>query len=150
MSGQPPQASRASRRRRRRRRGKGAKFDAIPVAEVSGILALAKEGHGFLRDPKRDCQIQETDPYVHRELIARHGFTPDEIKQAYAKPGAIADQPRPAASSGEAQAGVGSNAEAPASKASHVRRYDGVDHPVDVKPAPERLDIPGGIRSDRN
>jgi len=35
---------------------------------------MAKEGHGFLRDPKRDCQIQPTDPFVHRELIQRFGL----------------------------------------------------------------------------
>jgi transcription termination factor Rho len=74
MNGQSGQASRTSRRRRRRRRGRGAKFDSTPVQPISGILAQAKEGHGFLRNPKRDCQIQAVDPYVHRELIVRNGL----------------------------------------------------------------------------
>jgi len=85
MSGQQqggPQ--RTSRRRRRRRRGRGGggggsggggggggggKLDTTPVKEVSGILAIAREGHGFLRNPKRDCQILDTDPYVHQRLV---------------------------------------------------------------------------------
>ena len=76
MNGQPPGPRTSRRRRRRRRRGGGgpAQFDATPVAPASGILAIAKEGHGFLRNPKRDCQIQAVDPYVHRELILRHGL----------------------------------------------------------------------------
>ena len=74
MNGQPPQASRTSRRRRRRRRGKGAKFDSTPVSPVSGIFALTKEGHGFLRNPKKDCQVQTNDVYVHRELVSRSGL----------------------------------------------------------------------------
>ncbi|MGH7162775.1 MAG: transcription termination factor Rho, partial [Planctomycetota bacterium] len=41
---------------------------------ASGVLAIAREGHGFLRDPQRDCQIQPQDPYVHRELVFRHGL----------------------------------------------------------------------------
>ncbi|MCZ6788006.1 MAG: transcription termination factor Rho [Planctomycetota bacterium] len=70
------QASRTPRRRRRRRRGGGggARLDSTPVEPCSGILAVAKEGHGFLRNPKRDCQVQAADPYVHRELISRHGM----------------------------------------------------------------------------
>ncbi|MFQ5845012.1 MAG: transcription termination factor Rho [Planctomycetota bacterium] len=65
-----PSASR--RRRRRRRRGGAAKIDTTPVAPVAGILALAREGHGFLRDPKKDCQIQAADVYVHRSLVQSH------------------------------------------------------------------------------
>jgi transcription termination factor Rho len=65
-----------SRRRRRRRRGGGGgpKYDPTPVAPAAGILAIAKEGHGFLRDPKRDCQIQATDPFVPREIVHRFGL----------------------------------------------------------------------------
>jgi transcription termination factor Rho len=74
MSGQPSQASRTSRRRRRRRRGRGVKYDTTPIEPVSGILAVAKEGHGFLRNPKRDCQVLPNDPYVHRELIVKSGL----------------------------------------------------------------------------
>jgi transcription termination factor Rho len=45
---------------------------------VCGILALAKEGHGFLRDPKRDCQIQQPDPVLHASLVARLGLRPGQ------------------------------------------------------------------------
>ncbi len=50
---------------------------------MSGILAVAREGHGFLRDPKRDCQIQETDPYVHRELIVKNGLRQGQFIEAH-------------------------------------------------------------------
>ena len=91
MSGQQGGQPRTSRRRRRRRRGRGGggggggqggggggggggKLDTTPVKPVSGILAIAREGHGFLRNPKRDCQIQDTDPFVHQRLIQEHGL----------------------------------------------------------------------------
>ncbi|MEM8885810.1 MAG: transcription termination factor Rho [Planctomycetota bacterium] len=74
MSGQPTGQSRTSRRRRRRRRGRGAKLDTTPVKPVSGILAIAREGHGFLRNPKRDCQIQEADPFVHQRVVSEFGL----------------------------------------------------------------------------
>ena len=77
------QASRTSRRRRRRRRRGGAKLDNNPVAPVSGILALAKEGHGFLRDPTRDCQIQPTDPFVHASLVSKFGLRPGQFIDAH-------------------------------------------------------------------
>jgi transcription termination factor Rho len=84
MNGQPSQAPRAARRRRRRRRRGGAKLvDATPVAPVAGILAIAREGHGFLRNPKRDCQIQDADPYVHRDLIFRHGLREGQLVEGH-------------------------------------------------------------------
>jgi len=83
MSGQSSQSPRTSRRRRRRRRRGGAKFDTNPVAPVSGILALAKEGHGHLRDPKRDCQIQAADPYVHQSLVAKWGLRAGQFVEAH-------------------------------------------------------------------
>ncbi len=99
MNGHPSQSSRPSRRRRRRRRGRGAgqggppgpgpgpgpggKFDPTPVEPVNGILAFAKEGHGFLRNPKRDCQIQPQDPFVHRDLIARFGLREGQVIDAH-------------------------------------------------------------------
>jgi len=85
MSGQPSRGTSASRRRRRRRRrgGGGAKFDPTPVAPVTGILAIAREGHGFLRNPKRDCQIQATDPYVHQSLIVKHGLKAGQAIEAH-------------------------------------------------------------------
>ena len=82
-NGQPSQAPRAARRRRRRRRRGGAKLDATPVAPVAGILSIAREGHGFLRNPKRDCQIQDADPYVHRDLIQRHGLREGQLIEAH-------------------------------------------------------------------
>jgi transcription termination factor Rho len=54
--------------------GGGPRFDSTPVAPCSGVLAMGKEGHGFLRDQRRDCQIQQTDPFVHRELIQGYGL----------------------------------------------------------------------------
>ncbi|MGQ0614794.1 MAG: transcription termination factor Rho [Planctomycetaceae bacterium] len=44
------------------------------MTPVAGVLALGREGHGYLRDPKRDCQIQPGDPFVPRELIQRLGL----------------------------------------------------------------------------
>jgi transcription termination factor Rho len=83
MNGHPSQAPRTARRRRRRRRRGGAQLvDAPPVAPVAGILALAREGHGFLRNPKRDCMIQDSDPYVHRELIQRFGVREGQLLEA--------------------------------------------------------------------
>ena len=83
MSGQPSQASRTSRKRRRRRRGRGVKYDITPVEPVSGILATTKDGHGFLRDPKKDCQIQSKDPYVHRDLVVKNGLRPGQFIHAH-------------------------------------------------------------------
>ncbi|HEX5138350.1 MAG TPA: transcription termination factor Rho [Planctomycetota bacterium] len=84
MNGQGPHAPHAGRRRRRRRRRGGAKLtDPTPVAPVAGILAIAREGHGFLRNPKRDCQIQDADPYVHRDLIQRHGLREGQMIEAH-------------------------------------------------------------------
>jgi len=74
MSGQQSQARGGRSRRRRRRRGRGAKLDATPTEPVSGILAIAKEGHGFLRNPKRNCQIQDSDPFVHSSLVVQYGL----------------------------------------------------------------------------
>ncbi len=74
MSGQSSRGANTRRRRRRRRGGGGggAKFDTTPVSEVSGILAVDKDGHGRLRNPKRDCQIQETDPFIHCSIVSRY------------------------------------------------------------------------------
>jgi len=83
MSGQPTGQPRTSRRRRRRRRGRGAKLDTTPVQPVSGILAIAREGHGFLRNPKRDCQIQETDPFVHQRIVVDCGLREGQYIEAH-------------------------------------------------------------------
>ena len=83
MSGQQSQARGGRSRRRRRRRGRGAKFDATPTEPVSGILAIAKEGHGFLRNPKRNCQMQEVDPYVHRNLVVEHGLRQGQMIEGH-------------------------------------------------------------------
>ncbi|MHC4939566.1 MAG: transcription termination factor Rho [Planctomycetota bacterium] len=83
MSGQPSGQPRTSRRRRRRRRGRGAKLDTTPVKPVSGILAIAREGHGFLRNPKRDCQIQDGDPFVHQRLVNDHGLREGQYIEAH-------------------------------------------------------------------
>ncbi|MHC4819650.1 MAG: hypothetical protein ACYTF8_16520, partial [Planctomycetota bacterium] len=50
---------------------------------MSGIRAVAREGHGCLREPKRDCQIQEADPYVHRELIVKNGLRQGQYIEAH-------------------------------------------------------------------
>ncbi|MHC4409455.1 MAG: transcription termination factor Rho [Planctomycetota bacterium] len=83
MSGQPSGQPRTSRRRRRRRRGRGAKLDTTPVKPVSGILAVTREGHGFLRNPKRDCQIQDADPFVHQRLVADLGLREGQYIEAH-------------------------------------------------------------------
>ncbi len=76
-----PSASR--RRRRRRRRGGGAKFDSTPVSPVTGVLGVVREGHGFLRTPKKDCQILPTDVYVHRELVTRHQLRQGQLIEGH-------------------------------------------------------------------
>ena len=58
-------------------------MDPTPVAPVVGILAIAREGHGFLRNPKRDCQIQDVDPYVHRDLIQRIGLREGQLIEGH-------------------------------------------------------------------
>ena len=84
MSGQPSQASRTGRRRRRRRRGRSSSsYDQNPVEPVSGILAVAKEGHGFLRNPMRNCQMQPSDPYVHRSLVVQYGLREGQAIEAH-------------------------------------------------------------------
>jgi transcription termination factor Rho len=35
---------------------------------------VTKEGHGFLRNPRRDCQVLPTDPFVHQSLITKLGL----------------------------------------------------------------------------
>jgi len=85
MSGESSRASSTSRRRRRRRRrgGGGAKLDTTPVEAVSGILAIGKDGHGFLRNPKRDCQILPTDPYLHQSLIRKYHLRQGQAIEAH-------------------------------------------------------------------
>jgi len=98
MSGQQQGGQQGtSRRRRRRRRGRGGgggggnrgggggggKLDTTPVKEVSGILAIAREGHGFLRNAKRDCQIQDVDPFVHQRLVAEYGLKQGQMIDAH-------------------------------------------------------------------
>ena len=84
MNGQSPQASRSGRRRRRRRRrGPSTQIDTTPVEPVTGILAVTKDGHGFLRNPKRNCQIQDTDPYVHRSLVVEYGLREGQRIEAH-------------------------------------------------------------------
>ncbi len=84
------QSSRTGRRRRGRRRGGGgggggggAKYDTTAVAPCSGILAVAKEGHGFLRNPKRDCQIQAEDAFVHRDLMRKYALREGQMIEGH-------------------------------------------------------------------
>ena len=118
MNGQPSQASSKSRRRRRRRRGKGAKLDNTPVSPVSGIFALTKEGHGFLRDPKRDCQIQPADPYVHRDLVQKCGLRAGQRIDGY----------------------VGKNKRGPAPMVATIEKVEGLD-PELAKETPRLEDL---------
>jgi hypothetical protein len=103
----------------------------------------------------RDVVINLTGELTEegQELVARHGFTPEEIKQAYtdAQParheaavstaGRDVEAPTvpPAAAAGREVADTTSS-----SSQSVVRRYDGVDYPVEVV-GPEQADAAGRI-----
>jgi len=42
-----------------------------------------KDGHGYLRNPKRDCQIQDADPFVHCSIVSRFGLRPGQAIEAH-------------------------------------------------------------------
>jgi transcription termination factor Rho len=81
-------------------------------------LAIVKEGHGFLRDPKRDCQIQEGDPYVHRELVVKNGLRQGLFVEAH----------------------VGKSTRGPAPVVAVIDRVEGLD-PEEAKEAPKIEDL---------
>jgi len=66
----------------RSRRGPGGRgrrpqvVDAVPegepTVEISGILQVTEQGHGFLRSPQENYRVEPTDPIVPRSLITEH------------------------------------------------------------------------------
>ena len=48
--------------------------DAEPTLEVTGVLQVTSDGHGFLRAPARDFDPEPADPWVPRDVVQAMGL----------------------------------------------------------------------------
>lgn len=130
--------------------GGGIGVGAMAGAERAGARLVGKQAAEMPATTPREVVIDRAGELTDegQELVARHGFTPDEIKQAYAPVQDRAADPLPSGSSDQAVAPPRAEttpAELPIGDApagafpQMVRRYEGVDHPVEIV-GPEQAD----------